>query len=341
MMKKKILKIPVFWDLHIHGVAGIDFMHASHSQMIQACEILGKHGIGAFSPTLLTSNMELLTKACKAWGEFLTSYKNSDTELFFSPTAAIPVGLHLEGPFLNPDMSGAHPKSNLKTPSVKIFETLEKSSKQNIAIITIAPELKNANKLISAFSKKGIRSQIGHTIAQNNEITAAIKAGASGVTHLYNAMKIHHRLPGVLPFLERNELTSEIITDGIHLNIEFTKFLIDSLPNSLYSVTDACSALGSKKNDSITLGDLKLIKNNKIAMIKATNVLAGGATWMVDHPALFKKYFNNIEFFKLFYQIPASLFPNISKKLKYRKNLFDSNSWKFIGSIHEKFYSNP
>src|SRR2546423_184637 len=112
----KMLKTPLFWDTHLHGVAGIDFMHANVEEMLEASRILFKHGIGYYAPTLLTSSIEDLEAACFTLGYFIQIVKNNQDKL---ADLARPIGIHLEGPFLNPAKSGAHDRKFLMAPDIR------------------------------------------------------------------------------------------------------------------------------------------------------------------------------------------------------------------------------
>src|SRR5262245_18963028 len=127
---------PKFWDLHLHGVAGVDFMRATEDAMAHACVVLGREGTGVFSPTLLTSEPHLLHDACLRWGSCL---KHCEKPGFLPRGAARPLGLHLEGPFLSPDMAGAHPRDWLAKPSVAHARELLKLTHGHVSIVTLAP----------------------------------------------------------------------------------------------------------------------------------------------------------------------------------------------------------
>ncbi|MBI2606384.1 MAG: hypothetical protein HYW49_09920 [Deltaproteobacteria bacterium] len=346
------IRTPAFWDLHIHGVSGIDFMHASSREMIEACEVLGRHGIGAFAPTLLTADPKLLEDACARWGRFLFELSHAvasgGRDVFFSRTAAIPVGLHLEGPFLSPKMAGAHPAKRLRKPSLSYAWRLFERARGQIAIMTVAPELPGAPELIRKLTRMGIRVQIGHTAAEAAVINRACRCGATGVTHLFNAMMVHHRAPGVLSALAQGRLTAEIITDGIHVESEFLRYTASAIGSRLYGVSDACSALGAPAQTALTLGSLKVRRQGDAAYVGGARaglpsapVLAGGATWLTSHPARLLRSWKRsqptrlpsaAEVFPIFYRIPSRLFPRKARLIRHRGNRFRRSDWKFLGS---------
>ncbi|MBI3557874.1 MAG: hypothetical protein HY074_16555 [Deltaproteobacteria bacterium] len=325
----KTLSTPPFWDLHLHGVCGIDFMTATPDEMVVACENLGSHGTGAFAPTLLTAEPRLLRDACARWGAFLERCSNPK---FLSTLAARPLGLHLEGPFLNPLMAGAHPKGALKKPNLALIHELLRAACGHVTIVTLAPEMPGALPLIRYLAQRNIRVQLGHTLADATQARAAVGAGATGVTHLFNAMRTHHRSPGLLAPLRRGQLTAEIITDGLHLDPEFVLWCCGAAPDSLYAVSDGCSAVGAKPGAHLTLGSLKLERRAKAAVVADSGILAGGATYLTAHPVVFGRLgVTPKNFLHLFYGIQQRLFPHVRTSARAR-NHFDPKTLRYLGS---------
>ena len=133
--------------------------------------------------------------------------------------ATIP-GVHLEGPFLNPARCGALNKVSFLEPAVRNFRKLIDGFGDIVRIITVAPELKGATRLIKTIADMGIIVSMGHSDATYAEAEAGYKAGAKGITHIFNAMRgIHHREPGIAGFgLLNKEVYIEVIADPFHLN---------------------------------------------------------------------------------------------------------------------------
>lgn len=279
--------IAKYWDLHIHGVMGIDFMKASHFEMMEACLFLEGQGIAAFTPTLLTDAPDLLEQALSRWGSFCVAWGKAKGR-----KGAIPLGIHLEGPFLSPQMSGAHNAQFLQKPSVPLFKKWLKLAHNQIAIVTLAPELPGAIPLIKFLTKKGIRVQLGHSMADEKATEAGIRAGAKGVTHLFNAMAFHHRNPGLLHGVISGKLQAEVITDGHHIHPSVVAWIANSFEGQVYAVSDGCSATccPSRRIDELSLGSLEIAKQGNIAVVKSNNVLAGSATLITTHLAGLKKY---------------------------------------------------
>lgn len=332
-MKNSILTTPLFWDLHLHGIAGVDFMAATTDAMVFACEQLGTNGVGAFAPTLLTSDPKLLTQACQRWGDFLE--KAAAKKNFLAPKSAWPLGLHLEGPFLNPAMAGAHPKEWLKKSDFSLATDLLKASQNHIAIMTIAPEIPGAETFVRKLVRKGIRIQMGHSTATKEEALKIVRAGATGITHLYNAMRTHHRDPGLLSALSQGLVTAEMITDGIHVDIDFVHWCLKAAPDHIYAVSDGCSALGAKSRVGLALGSLKIERRGDAAYVKGTKTLAGGATHLCQHPrGLCKASHRDSDRKRLlsaFYAIQSRLFPDIARKVR-GQNSFNAETLQYLGT---------
>lgn len=321
-----------FWDLHLHGVAGIDFMHASTQEMVHACERLGRAGIGFFAPTLLTADNKLLGEACARWGTFLVRASRPG---FLHKGAATPVGLHLEGPFLNPRMAGAHPVRSLRMPNTARALELVAKAQGHVAIVTVAPELPGAAALIRRLARGGIRVQLGHTLADSGQAARAVRAGARGLTHLHNAMRTHHREPGVLAPLIEGKVTAEIITDGIHVDPRMIAWALHACPGRLYAVSDGCCAIAAPRGKPLRLGSLKLTRRGGAAYVAGTGTLAGGATFLTEHPRRLQSALHDLVpakgLLSLYFGVQRTLFPTLLRRPKAR-NHFDRKTLRFLGA---------
>ena len=278
------------WDLHIHGLAGIDFMNASERDMEKACSLLFKKGISVFTPTLLTDSEAGLIRALKNWGNFIERFRTEKPKKM-----AVPLGIHLEGPFLNPEKAGAHEKRYLVNPRLDLMKRFIVASSNHIAIVTLAPELKGAKALIQYLKKVGIRAQLGHSTATETQTKEALKWGAQGLTHAFNAMTYHHRDGGLLSALvHAPHTTSEIICDGIHVSESMVFLLAKAFPERIYAVSDGCPATLTKDGTTHKMGPLTLEKKGDAAYIAGTKTLAGSALLLPEHrKKILKKYHQN------------------------------------------------
>jgi N-acetylglucosamine-6-phosphate deacetylase len=235
-----LILAPGFIDIHIHGGAGRDAMEASESALAQIEFQLIKHGVTAYLPTTVTAPNEKILGALDGLGKSIaTANKN--------PGRATPLGIHLEGPFISHEKRGVHPPENLLSPSPQAFDRFWQASAGNISMMTIAPELPGAVETIRYARKLGVHSSLGHSNATYQEAQSGISAGADHATHTFNAMRpLDHREPGILgAVLENDELTADIIADGIHVHPSVLGlFLRAKGADRAILITDAISATG-------------------------------------------------------------------------------------------------
>jgi N-acetylglucosamine-6-phosphate deacetylase len=160
---------------------------------------------------------------------------------------AVPIGIHLEGPFISHAKRGVHPPESLMQPSPAALDRFWQASAGTIRIMTVAPELAGAGETIRHARNLGVRSSLGHSNATYEEARAGISAGADHATHTFNAMRrLDHRAPGILgAILEGAELSADIIADGIHVNPSVVRlFLRAKGDDRAILITDAISATG-------------------------------------------------------------------------------------------------
>jgi N-acetylglucosamine-6-phosphate deacetylase len=229
---------PGLIDLHIHGFAGCDPLE-NLGGMGRA---LAKAGTTSFLPTLFPASPGKLGAQCEGLHAEFES---------MGPGAAQALGIHLEGPFVNPDAAGALPKNCLASPSLAALREILGSSSaggRGIRTVTLAPELSGSMDLVEELVRAGVRVSLGHSKAKASEAKRAVLAGASGVTHLYNAMTgIHHRNMGLAGIaLTEDVLFAEIIGDLVHVEREaFELALAARGPSGLCLVSDALVGAGT------------------------------------------------------------------------------------------------
>lgn len=262
--KEKNYIIPGFVDLHCHGANGFDTMEGWKSIEKMASYHLSK-GTTSILPTTWTSTFDHTYNALKEFN----NYKKLNTNI---------LGVHLEGPFINPKKLGAQPPKTLN-PSIDFVKKMQAIAP--IRIITLAPELDGMDDFINQLDKLGINIQFGHSLADYDCCSKLMNKYNIGFTHLYNAMSgNHHRSPGVLEAALDLGSFAEIICDLNHVNETSIKIAIKCIKN-LYAVTDSMGATGLK--DGIyKFFDVDIEKKNKIALVKNTNTLAGSIVNMHD-----------------------------------------------------------
>ena len=268
---KKIL--PGFIDIHTHGGAGVDFNHASADDVRKVTRFFSSCGVTSYLPAILADSPEIMERQL--------ALLTSDAVARESPQI---IGIHLEGPFLNPNYKGAQPGQYLRDCDIGLFDTLQNAARGRIRLLTLSPELEGAESLIRALSASGVRVSIGHSAASYEQAAAAIGAGAVSATHVMNAMKlIHMHDPAILTAVLESDIYAEMICDGFHLFPPIIRLLLKTKGlDRMIAVTDSimaaglpdgCYVLGA--NDVVVAhGDAKVISDgaragSTLTMIKA------------------------------------------------------------------------
>lgn len=231
-------------DIHTHGIAGYDTRTSDYKDILKLAEIHGSAGVQAIMPTVYPAPIqkmrENMTAIKKAMEEAAPPAKNK------TASSRI-IGIHLEGPFLNPKMCGSLDKTTFLEPKEHYLRKLIEGFEDVIRIITLSPELDGALGLISRLRDMGILVSMGHSDATYKEAMAGFMKGAKGITHIFNAMRhIHHREPGIAGLgLLNQDIYIEVIADPFHLhpNVIELIFRIKN-PEKIIIVSD--SVKGSK-----------------------------------------------------------------------------------------------
>lgn len=260
--------VPGFIDMHIHGVNGADTMDATINALNTMATALPKEGTTSFLATTITQEKEAIERALGNAADYIHHHQTQGK--------AEILGVHLEGPFVNKAMAGAQPKDHIIDPDIEKMKEWQALSKDHIRLVTIAPEQPGAMDLIRYLKENQIIASIGHSNATYEEVSKAIEAGASHVTHLFNQMRgLHHREPGVVgsAFL-RDELNVEMIVDGIHILPEVVKIAYkQKQKDGLILITDAMRAK-CLENGTYDLGGQEVTVKDGKAVLK-DGTLAG------------------------------------------------------------------
>lgn len=210
--------IPGFVDQHVHGAMNADTMDATHEALETISVALAQEGVTSFLATTMTESKEKIELALQS----IATFK--------SINGATCVGVHLEGPFLSPQMAGAQDREKLRAPDVDLLESWMKLSGGKIKIVTLAPELPHAKALIQSCMKQGIVPAIGHSDATDEICFDAIQDGVKGFSHAYNAMRpFRHRDAGVVGAMLLSKNTyAELIADGIHVSKSAIRLLLQN-----------------------------------------------------------------------------------------------------------------
>ncbi len=223
--------IPGFVDVHVHGAGGKDTMEAGNALEVIA-RTHARHGTTSLLATTMTAPLADIEAAMRAIRPYVEQR---------STQAARVLGVHLEGPYINPGKLGAQPDF---AESGTLAQVQHLHDLAPIRLITVAPEMPGHLPLIRAMTELGMQVQIGHTLASYEEGVAALQHGARGFTHLYNAMsRLDHRAPGVVGAALAHAEYSEIIPDLLHVHPGAIKTALRAIPQ-LFCVTDSTAATG-------------------------------------------------------------------------------------------------
>jgi N-acetylglucosamine-6-phosphate deacetylase len=227
---------PGFIDVHIHGAGGCDTMDGTVSSLNTIAKTIAKNGTTAFLPTTMTCSLEDIKKAVSTVAQCMVE----------GSEGANIVGVHLEGPFISPNMIGAQNPNYVQKPSIETFKYMVGENTHAIKSITLAPEVEGAKELIEYLKKLGIAISLGHSKANYKEAMDGIRWGIGHSTHLYNAMTpFSHREPGVVGAIFDSDITTETISDGIHISYPSLRIAYKQKGfNKVLLVTDAMMACG-------------------------------------------------------------------------------------------------
>lgn len=240
------LVLPGFIDLHVHGGGGHDTMDAGDAAA-HIARTHARHGTTAMLATTMTAPAEDILQAFEGLGP-LCRQRPAD--------GARVLGVHLEGPYINPGKLGAQPDFAREA---SLDEIRALHALAPIRLITVAPELPGHVELIAQLVREGWRVQLGHSAGCYEDGVAALNAGAAGFTHLFNAMTgFHHRDPGMSGAALAHAEYSEIIPDLLHVHPGALKVALRAIPK-LYGVTDSTAATGMPDGE-YRLGRHKVFK---------------------------------------------------------------------------------
>lgn len=231
------LVFPGLIDTHIHGAHGFDVMLHGTDGIREIGTALLRYGVTAWLPTTLSAPHDNLLRAI-GWCR----------DAVLSPGAgARPIGIHVEGPYINVNKKGAQPPEGIRPPDTSECRAYLDASGGTVKLVTMAPELPGAPELIAVLREHGVTVSLGHSEADYETAVSAIRLGASHATHLFNAMPpIHHRNPGlVAACINDPNVAVEIIADGVHLHPQIVRLAVTAKgAQRTILVTDAMSAAG-------------------------------------------------------------------------------------------------
>ncbi|XP_017786168.1 PREDICTED: N-acetylglucosamine-6-phosphate deacetylase [Nicrophorus vespilloides] len=270
---------PGFIELQINGAFGIDFSYNSEdieNGVNTIAKGLLQHGVTAFCPTLVTSPKSTYAKVMPK----IKRRKGDEN-------GATILGLHIEGPFINTQKKGAHPPEFIRSFDEGFKSLLDVyGDLSDVSIITLAPELENSLDVIKKLKSENIVVSVGHSMGNLKDGEAAVRSGASFITHLFNAMlPFHHRDPGLVGLLASDNIPEGrtvyfgIIADGIHTHPAALRIAYRAHPAGLVLVTDAISAMGLEEGQH-NIGQFAVEIRDRKAFVAGTETLCGSIATM-------------------------------------------------------------
>lgn len=231
--------VPGFIDVHVHGGKGIAFGESNdpHKELQAYSDWVTSNGVTGYLCSIAAPDAVALAEKISLFADVLEA----------GIAGAQPLGLHLEGPFINSKKKGAFNPAWLRTPSLEEAEAFLKAGRGWIRQMTLAPELPGTQQIAALFRSNGIVVSMGHTDTDYETARAALKGNFTHVTHAFNAQtEFHHRHPGVFgAILDSDEITAELIADTIHVHPGAMTVLLRCLgTDRVVLITDAMPGAG-------------------------------------------------------------------------------------------------
>lgn len=261
-----LLVLPGLVDIHSHGAAGEDFSDGNPEGLKKILQYEKRCGITSYCPTSMTFPKERLR-------QIFASIKGTQTE-----EGAKVVGINMEGPFLDPAKKGAHVEEWIAAPDAAFVRELNQDVDGLVRLVTLAPNMDGAEEFIKEMHEE-VCISLGHTAADYDCASRAMKLGAHHVTHLYNAMQpFGHRAPGLIgAAMDDPECMVELICDGYHIHPSAIRAAFRLFgPERVILISDSMRATGME-NGTYELGGQEVTVKDRKAVLK-DGTLAGSAT---------------------------------------------------------------
>ncbi len=265
------LIIPGMVEVHSHGCLGFDFCAANAEEIDAMRAYYSDHGTTSLLATVMTSGKDKLRQAMSELKPYMHQ-KDGATRI---------QGINLEGPFFNPEKKGAHDETCLIPLDEVFFDELNSLSGDNMRLLDVDPTLDNALEFIEKYSKK-MTVSLAHTICDYELANQAIQAGATQITHLFNAMNaLHHREPGLVGAFSDNEtVNAELICDGFHVHPSVMRLMYQACGERILLISDSISAMGLPDGNYVS-GGLDIVVENGEAKLK-NGTIAGSTITLFE-----------------------------------------------------------
>lgn len=253
---------PGFIDIHSHGGGGATVVGADPAAVARFAEAHRQHGTTTIVASLVSAHHESLVHDVAVLAELTEQ--------------GIIAGTHLEGPWIAMEYKGAHDPGTLRDPDPDEIDQIIAIGRGTIRMVTLAPEYPHGLDAVRRFADAGAIAAIGHTNATYTQVKAAVNAGATCSTHLFNAMRpVNHREPGPIVALTEDErVTNELILDGVHVHPAAAAFAARAAQGRIVLVTDAMTAAGGEDGQYV-LGDLPVLVVDGVARLVDGGAIAG------------------------------------------------------------------
>lgn len=261
------LVIPGLVDIHVHGCDGADFSDGDYAGLVRMARYLARRGVTSFAPASMTLPYDALDKAFHAAARLRREGLADGARL---------MGIQMEGPFLSREKRGSQNPAYLRLPDWDRFLRLYDAAEGLLRIVDVAPELPGAVEFTRRASEK-CRVSVAHTAAGYDQAAAVFDAGATHLTHLFNAMSgIHHRHPGPIGAAsERENVTAELICDGIHVHPSAVRMAFRLFLGRICLISDALRCCGMAEG-SYSLGGQEILLTGGVARLTG-GAIAGSA----------------------------------------------------------------
>lgn len=263
--------IPALVDIHFHGAVGHDFCDADEAGLQAIADYEAQNGVLAICPATMSYPEEKLN-AIMGMAAAHQNGKGADL-----------VGIHMEGPFINPHKAGAQNTQYLINPDADMFQRLYERGNSLIKIVSIAPELDGAMAFIKTY-KDIVKISLAHTCADYEVSQKAFSLGAKHITHLYNAMSgINHRNPGIIAAAWEHGAEAELIADGVHVHSAIVRMTFHAFgAEKMILISDSMRACGLSDGQYELGGQSVTVCGAKAVLTNDPETIAGSVTCLFD-----------------------------------------------------------
>jgi len=262
-----VLIVPGFIDLHVHGGGGADVMD-SGAPFETLARMHARHGTTSLLTTTMTAPREEIDAVLVRLGRYIGLPR--------APSTSRVLGVHLEGPYINRGRLGSQPDF---ATAATLDQLKSQCALAPVRVVTLAPEIPGHMELVRFLTSKGIRVQIGHTLATYEEGMQALEGGASGFTHLFNAMTpLNHRAPGIVGVALAHADYCELIPDLVHVHPGALRAALRAIPKA-YCVSDSTAGAGMPDGE-YRLGRQRVTKS--LGCVRLADGTLAGSTLTLD-----------------------------------------------------------